>query len=245
MSSSKWQDSDSKTLGSEVIELKNLSQKEEYDKVTVRAQVIKVADPATVGRSLTKQEITIADSTETALLTLWETDVNTLSLGQSYQFNRLLVRKYRSKYQLSYPASGASVETIDDLDDVISDSHELDHDNILVSAQTLGVSQLELICTRIQCKRETVQKSSEKGNVGSCQQCGTTQRLCNEKQTCKLFLEGGEAGNEHVSVRAYSDALKAIAGIDSDRITCEDLLSSGSFDLQYNDYHVITSISRP
>ena len=61
------QDSDSKTLGSEVIKLKNLSQKEEYDKVTVRAQVIKVADPATVGRGLTKQEVTIADSTEAAL----------------------------------------------------------------------------------------------------------------------------------------------------------------------------------
>ena len=81
--------------------------------------------------------------------------------------------------------------------------------------------------------------------MGSCKQCGTTQRLSNEKQTCKLFLEGGEAGKEHVSVQAYSDALKAIACTDSDQITCEDLLSSDSFDLQYNDYHVVTSISRP
>ena len=39
--------------------------------------------------------------------------------------------------------------------------------------------------------------------------------------------------------------MKAIAGINSDKITCEDLLSSGSFDLQYNDYHVITNVSRP
>ena len=128
---------------------------------------------------------------------------------------------------------------------MISDSYELDHGNILVSAQILGVSQLELIYTCIQCKRGTVQNSSEKGSVGSCQQCGTTQRLCNEKQTCKLFLEGGEAGNDHVSVRAYSDAMKAITGINSDKITGEDLLSSGLFDLQYNDYPIITSVSRP
>lgn len=73
---------------------------------------VNVADPATVGRGLTKQEVTIVDSTEAALLTLWEADVNTLCLGQSYQFNRILVRKYRIKYQLSYPASGASVEKL-------------------------------------------------------------------------------------------------------------------------------------
>ena len=97
----------------------------------------------------------------------------------------------------------------------------------------------------VQCKRGTVQRSSEKGNVGSCQQCSTPQWLSNEKQACKLFLEGGEAGKEHVSVRAYSDALKAIACSDSDQITCEDLLSSDSFDLQYNDYHVVTSVGRP
>ena len=233
---------DSKTLGSEIIELKK--QKEEYDKVTIRVQVVKLAEPAAVGRGLTKQGVTIADSTEAALLTLWEADINTLHLGQSYQFNRIVVRKYRGKYQLSYPASGASVETIDDLEEVMSDSDELDHDNILVSAQILGVSQLEHIYTCVQCKRGTVQRSSEKGNVGSCQQCGTTQWLSNEKQTCKLFLEGGEAGKEHVSVRAYSDTLKAIACTDSDQITCEDL-SSDSFDLQYNDYHVVTSVSRP
>ena len=70
---------DSKTLGSEIIELKNLSQKEEYDKVTIRAQVVKLAEPAAVRRGLTKQEVTIADSTEAALLTLWEADINTPS----------------------------------------------------------------------------------------------------------------------------------------------------------------------
>ena len=40
-----------KTLGSELIELKNL---QEYDEVTVRAQVIKLSEPAKVGKGLTK-----------------------------------------------------------------------------------------------------------------------------------------------------------------------------------------------
>ena len=39
-------------------------------KVTVKTQVIKLADTAKVGRGLIKQEITITDATNTALLTL-------------------------------------------------------------------------------------------------------------------------------------------------------------------------------
>ena len=46
------------TLG-DIIDLILLAQKNEYDKVTIRAQVIKISDPAKVGKGLTKQEFTI------------------------------------------------------------------------------------------------------------------------------------------------------------------------------------------
>ena len=36
-----------------------LAQKNEYNKVTIRAQVIKISDPAKVGKGLTNQEVTI------------------------------------------------------------------------------------------------------------------------------------------------------------------------------------------
>ena len=199
---------DSKTIGSELIELNTLCEKEEYDKITVRAQVIKLADPAQVGQGLTKQEVTIADSTEAAILTLWEKDVNTLTLGQTYQFNRIVVRSYRGKRQLSYPTSGASVEQIEDLDEVVDDSYELDHDNLIEGGKVMGVSELGRIYICIQCKKGTVKRSSEKATIGSCQQCNTVQCLSAEKQTCKLFVE---AGTEHVSVRIYGEMMKAIS----------------------------------
>ena len=147
---------DSKTIGSELIELNTLCEKEEYDKITVRAQVIKLADPAQVGRGLTKQEVTIADSTEAAILTLWENDVNTLSLGQTYQFNRIVVRSYRGKRQLSYPTSGASVEPIEDLDEVV------DHDNLIEGGKVMGVSELGRIYICIQCKKERLKDHQRK-----------------------------------------------------------------------------------
>ena len=73
---------DMKTFRSEVIELAAVTNENEYDKVTVKAQVIKIADAATVGRNLTKQEVTIADASDAALLTICQNDVGKLQLGQ-------------------------------------------------------------------------------------------------------------------------------------------------------------------
>ena len=232
---------DSKTIGSELIELKDLGNKEEYDKITVRAQVIKLADPAQVSRGLTKQEVTIADSTEATILTLWEEDINKLSLGQTYQFNRVIVRTYRGKRQLSFPPSGASVEEIEDFNEVVDDSYDLDHDNLVEGAKVIGVSELGRIYICVQCKKGTVQRSPENAKIGCCQQCNTIQCLSLEKQTCKLLVE---ARGEHVSVRAYGEMMKAIVNTESEDISCEDLLSAPLFDFKYNDYHVVTSISR-
>ena len=84
-------------------------------------QVIKISDPAKVGKGLTKQEVTIADRTDGALLTLWESDVQTLDIGFSYQFNRLIVCSYHGNRQLSLPATGASVDLIDNIGDIAED----------------------------------------------------------------------------------------------------------------------------
>ena len=79
-------------LGTTLLEIANLPTMKEYDRVTVRAQVIKLADPEKVGKGLTKREATIADKTEATILTLWGKDVNQVKLAYSYQFHRMVVR---------------------------------------------------------------------------------------------------------------------------------------------------------
>ena len=80
-----------------------------------------------VGGGKTKQDITIKDDTGSATLTMWEKDVDSLNLGESYQFNRIVVRSFKGKTNLSLPPSGASVQPIDDLSDV-SETEESDHE---------------------------------------------------------------------------------------------------------------------
>ena len=65
--------------------LKNFHKEKNTTKSLFEHKVIKPAESAAVGRGLMKQEVTTTDSTEVVLLTLWEVDVNTLCLGQSYQ----------------------------------------------------------------------------------------------------------------------------------------------------------------
>ena len=115
---------------------------------------------------------------------------------------------------------------------------DLDTDIQLDGAQVIGVHQLESLFTCVSCKRGTVKKNT--ATTGICQQCSTVQRLKQQKLTCKLFVE---AGDEHLTIRAYEDLLTAIAG-PNQPITCENLLSSRPFNLKYNEYHVLTSVSR-
>lgn len=58
-------------LGTKLLNIAQLPTTNEYERVTLRAQVIKVADPERVGKGLTKRKVSIADSTEAAILTLW------------------------------------------------------------------------------------------------------------------------------------------------------------------------------
>ena len=86
-----------KTIGSKQISLNQLSAMNEFDRVTVTITVVKADDPQLVGEGKTKQEITIADATSSAVLTMWETDIDSyaLKIGQSYQLNRVQVRIFK------------------------------------------------------------------------------------------------------------------------------------------------------
>ena len=108
---------DLKTVGSSQINLNQLSDQDEYDKVTIRAKVLRTGEPQKVGGGgKTKQEVLIGDHTATAI-TLWEGDVDMLNIHKSYQMSKLVVRSYMGKQHLSYPPTGSTIEELDDLED--------------------------------------------------------------------------------------------------------------------------------
>ena len=186
---------------------------------------LKLDEPKVVGGGKTKQDVTIADVNTSVILTTWEGDVGKLQSGQLYKFNRLVVRTFRRKVSLSLPPSGASIEPISDIGNVVEDSIEMDVNlDMLLEAKVIGVYQLETIYTCFNCKKGKVTAKTSK--YGSCDICGTTQNLQKRKITAKLFLEGSDT-TTHVTVRAYEDMLRAIT--EGERITSENLLSARLF----------------
>ena len=229
---------DIKTVGSLEIKLKELSDQDEYAKVTIKAKVIKANEPQKVGTGKIKQDVTIADSTATAMVTLWESDVHMLIQNKCYQMNKLIVRSFLGKYYLSVPSTGATIEEIDDLVDIVSDPEpSSDDDDILTAVTVDGVQQLESVYSCINCKKSI---SATTDSLVVCEVCQTTQKITKQRYTAKLFIQ---LGQQRLSLRAYDEALKQIAQTDGS-IKCEDLLFAPPFDLSYNKYHVITDVSR-
>lgn len=232
---------DMKTVGSPLIPLCDLEKKEEYDKVTVRIKVIKLHDPQTVGTGKIKQDVTIADATAKATLTLWESNVKKLDNQKSYQLNRVIVRIFMGKHHLSIPPSGSSIDEISDVEDlsIDTDSSEEEEESV-VAATIVGVQQLERNFHCMNCKK-IVDPSND--TVGICSSCNTTQLLCNSKLSSKLFVKALD-NDTPIALKAYSGTLQAITGKNPDKVTSEDLLFAPQFNLTYNKFHVITCISR-
>ena len=57
-------------------------------------------------KNLTKQEVIIADKTDNAVLTLWEDDMDSLELAESYELNKITVKIFCGEH---YPKFGASI----------------------------------------------------------------------------------------------------------------------------------------
>jgi len=74
-----------------------------------------------MGKSKTKQEVTIADRSDNTILTLWEEDIGSLKLAQSYSITKLLVRVFNGDHYLSKPAHGSMVRITDDINTVQED----------------------------------------------------------------------------------------------------------------------------
>ena len=74
---------DVSAIGNSQIELKDLNQRNVYDKIGIRGKVVRVQDPMKVSGGYTKQDVTLADATSVARVTLWEADVGRMEDGKS------------------------------------------------------------------------------------------------------------------------------------------------------------------
>ena len=208
----------------------------------MRVKVIDIREAKNVGKNLTKQEVIIADKTGNTILTLWESDIDTLKIAESYHVTKLNVRIFCGSYTLSFPKIGASITNIDDIGEVM-ETQEDPSEPFMDGVSIVGVKDVVTFKTCISCSAKiTMSQSVVQENI-TCTKCNTAQFVakCSLKVMAKLLLEGPNVSI--ITLVAYEDMLTNILPPDTE-LSAETLLKSKPFNVTYNSFHVITSVYR-
>lgn len=234
---------DPDTVGSTAISLNQLEEMAEYDKVNINVKIIDVTPPQIVGNGKVKQDVIIADSTGTTNLTLWESDINTVTISQSYSMKRLLVRVFNSRHYLSLPSSGAIIEQIDDIyipgaNQTTDSSSETTNDVSVIGILELNAYKMCIKCTN------RVNSFDNDDTLGRCQSCNMVQLMTNCEDNIMTQLVVSTNGSDTKSfqtVFAYGNIIKDITS--HEKTTYKTLLTAKPFNMTCQ-HCMITSITR-
>jgi hypothetical protein len=228
-----------------IVRIEDLNTLSNFQRVTVNAKVINISKPTELDSGKVMPDITIADSTGTSCLTVWEKDVNKLKKNNSYFLSNVVVREYRSKKHLSMSKTGSKICLIDDIGNVSMKSEDDDDDTIyeINNATIVGVLQLDKYNSCLGCKArvETISPA-----IGHCTKCAMIQRTdkCQSQLSAKLiFLSNGETTILNVFNATLNKMVKSFTIVTS--ITQEDLLMCEMFkNIKYNSSNIITEITQ-
>ena len=141
---------------------------------------------------------------------------------------------------MTYPRFGASAEEIDDLSIDVStyDTDDLTHIN---SVTIIGVANLETTYNCVNCRKNI--SCDPETKICRCDSCGTKQKLRNCKLSARLFVQ--DSSGQQQNLKAHGETLANIINTPIvTKITEEDLLECAQFDVTYDRYSTIVSISR-
>ena len=222
------------------IELTQLSALENFQEVSVKIKVIDVNEPERVKNNLLKQECTIADSTRSAKLTLWEDNVDVLAPDNSYELTGLQVRSFKGIKYLSVSRDNFSVKEISDIGAITNEDPEAEKFHSLSNVTVRGVRLFDSYNACYSCNAKV--SITDNAALSKCNKCGTLQRTdrCSTQVTAKIELYS-ETTEQCVTLVCFSPFLEEIC---SSNVSIEALLFSEHFDVTYSDANIITGIQR-
>ena len=131
------------TVGSPLIPLSDLGKHEEYDRVTVKAKVIKTNEPQTVATGKTKQDVYSHRRCYRQVYTCTlgiQCTKTCQSQVISTESEWYIVRVFMGKHHLTLPPTGSTVDKISDVENlhIDTDSSE-EEDESVMGATVTGV----------------------------------------------------------------------------------------------------------
>lgn len=197
--------------------LSELGEMEEYQTVNVKVKVISVTEPQIVGtaRQLKKQDVTVADSSDVARVTLWEDDIDCLEEEQCYLLKKFSIREYNAVKYMTMSRNESKVEKISDIIDVSTDCEQklnCEPTSTLRMVKIIAVISLDShkVCLRCRARVEPATPPFSR-----CSKCSMLQAydICTESISAKLMFMTNEKGQRTMeTLIAPGNILELIAG---------------------------------
>ena len=220
----------------EEVALDGLQSKYVFAKVTVNVKVHKSSDPETVRTGKEKQEVSVADHTSTAKLTLWEDQVGCLREGASYRLESFVVREWGGVKYLSMGGE-SKIVLIDDLEFVkISNDQKTIKD-----VKVMAVPELECFKACLRCKAR-VESVDDRNGRCSKQDCRMLQLLefCTGHVHAQLMMM---ANGTFLTLSIYGKLLHSLLEVTADsEVAFLDLPNLKQ--VVYNERNVITNFTK-
>ena len=197
-----------KTQGEPIL-LSELEEKDEYEKVSTKVKVIEHLQTITVPTGKRVQEILVGDSSTVTKCSLWEQDIDTLSVGSCYLLKIFQVHEFASKKFVSKAKEGSEAIPIPDIGNIVNRPTQV-QDEQITNAQIIAVPQLTKHKSCLRCKARV-----EPGEppFGSCskEDCQMFQRydICKLQLSVKLLFL---VDNGQIALYAYGQTVLDIAG---------------------------------
>lgn len=164
---------------SSVILLDALKTLPNWQIVCVKIKVLKRGEPIEIKPGLTKQDYTIADTSGTAELILWQEDVDKLNVNESYEVGHLMVKSFEGKKYLTPPKTAPQwtfkrCDDIEIIDESVIEESVREDKKVMNNAFVCGVKTIEMTVSCLSCKQCFI---SPYAKVIKCTKCSTSQRL--------------------------------------------------------------------
>ena len=217
-------------LMNEKITLNSLGTKNDYDKVTVSAKVIRVDEHTEVSGNLTKQDLIIADATAATKITLWE---DTIDEGVSYEFKNINVRSFKQEKYLSVSKKGTTITLIPDLENVAED--DIPDNSITIYSTKVLAATLNAYSTCIACKSKVKLTDSD---ITCCTKCQMSQlkSSTSTEVSAIVFISTDDVPP------AFRNALSKI--VRGQELTVANLLAALPFNCTHED-GIVTNVTFP
>ena len=143
------------------IKLSTLETLDSFQKVTVNIKVVDIKEIIEVdGKE--KQDVTVADESSVARVSVWEGNVNIMKHSQSYCLKDFMVREYQNTKYLTMAKDGSEIIPIEDIGGVAEKTE--DNELYVIKNVTVGgVPYFDTYKSCLQCKARVEPETEARG----------------------------------------------------------------------------------